>query len=165
MSPDQIVIALASVTAIASVAIALAAWIQLPLIRRQMRIEGDRQKQWATVAACARYITDPVLREAKRNIWQARDHGKKDVIEEPDQVRQDVYILLNYLDNIAIGVNQHIYDETFVRDYLRYVFEDAVSRFIKKRSGDFKVKEEHFSDLLDLYEKWFSESAKAKAAP
>ena len=161
MSANVIVVIAAMVTAIASVAIAGAAWKQLPLIAKRLKIDGERQKQWATVTACQRYVTDPILREAKREIWTARDNGKKITIDHPEAVRQDVYILLNYFDTIAIGINQGIYNENIVYDNLRYIIEDAVLKFVYKRSGDFQVKEEHFSDLITLYHKWFAQSAQA----
>jgi hypothetical protein len=55
-------------TAFAAVAAAAIAYWQLGEIAKQQRVQGDREKQWQTIAACQRYFNDPVLADAKRRI-------------------------------------------------------------------------------------------------
>ena len=65
----------AAATAVGTFALAGIAWYQLTELRKQLtaqaaqlKVLGDREKQWRTIEACERYTYDPVLRDAKQAI-------------------------------------------------------------------------------------------------
>jgi hypothetical protein len=144
-------------TAMGALAAAGIAYWQLKQIVNETKIQGDRERQWQTIAACQRYITDPVLLEAKRKIWLARGNGTKDRIEDVQSVKQDAIFIMNYLDSVAIGVRQGVYLKEVVKDNLRPVMVDAVARFIENGLGNFELNKEHFGNLIALVQDFRAE--------
>lgn len=156
-------LAAAWVTAAATGVVAIAAWIQLPLISRQVRELSEqirlsreaeqnaerRTREWETLKACQRYDYDPVLDEATRRIWVASNQGKDYRARELDP--RDITSLLNYLDGIAIGIQQDLYIENIVKDHLGIVFDHAVKSFLD--SGI--IEKEGFDCLLAVHARWF----------
>jgi hypothetical protein len=73
------------ITAIGTIVLAIAAWVQLPLIAKQMwslaeqlrlsreaeRNAERRVQEWETLKACQHYDFDPVLDGATQRIWEA----------------------------------------------------------------------------------------------
>jgi hypothetical protein len=139
-----------AITAVAALAAAAVAYWQLGEIASQTKIQGDRERQWQTIAACQRYLTDPVLIEAKRKILVARGYGTKSRVDDPQSITQEAIFILNYLDSITIGVRQGVYMKEIVKDNLQSVIVDAVSRFIENELGDFHIKKDHLGNLVAL---------------
>lgn len=163
---DWITPTASAVTALATMGLAGIAWYQFEALREQLKssaeqlgVQGDREKQWRTIDACERYVYDPVFREAKRAIWEARDKGRLDHIPDPLDVRQDVYILLNYFDGVGVGVKQGVYLSSIVEDHLKVVVSDAVDHFVKRGWGDFQVNETNIPGLMHLYATFSQEPA------
>jgi hypothetical protein len=135
-------------TALATVVLAIAAWLQLPMIARQVRGLSEqirlsreaeqhaerRTREWETLKACERYNTDPVLEKATMRLWYA-SNGTTDY-KLPGVQQRDIHILLNYLDGIAVGVGQGLYIETLVKDHLGPVFDHAVVEIVEKTLKD-----------------------------
>lgn len=143
-------LAAAWVTAAATVVVAVAAWIQLPLISRQVRELSEqirlsreaeqnaerRLREWETLKACQRYDYDPVLEAAPRRVARASVGGTD--YRNPGIEKRDIVTLLNYLDGLAIGIEQGLYLENIVKDHLSVVFDHAVTRgcyVLLRRSG------------------------------
>ena len=140
------------ITAISTVAIAIAAVWQLPLIRKQIRAQREEQKKWATVAACERYDTDPTLHAITQRIWTASSQGRD--YTNLDLLRHDVISLLNYLDALAIGVEQRLYIEEIVKDSMQLVIKKAVEQFLLTDPPGKFCETEGYENLIHLYRKW-----------
>ena len=125
-----------AVTAAATLALAVAAWVEFPLISKQVRglaeqIEASREadknadrrtREWNTLAACQRYDFDPVIEAATARIWEASNKGTD---YRSNVERRDIVVLLNYLDGLAIGIDQDLYIDQIVKDHLAPMFEHA----------------------------------------
>ena len=162
----------AATTALGTFALAGIAWYQLTELRKQLsaqaaqlKVLGDREKQWRTIEACERYTYDPVLRDAKQAIWAARDQGRKQYIDDALSVRRDVVVLLNYLDAIGVGVQQGVYIEQIVRDHLHVLIVETVCRFVKDEWGEFDIDESKMNGLMHLYEKFSRSEVSHRATP
>ena len=150
-------------TAIASCVLAYVAWVQLPLIARQVEALSEqirlsreaevnaerRVKEWETLKACRAYDLDPVLDEATKRIWIASDNGKNYASTKIDE--RDVIILLNYLDGLATGIEQKLYIESVLRDHLGQDVKKAVESFIDTGI----VTRDGMEALLAVHARWF----------
>jgi hypothetical protein len=155
----------AAVTALATCVLAVAAWIQLPLISRQVSALADqirlsreaeanaerRTREWETLKACQHYDSDPVLDAATQRIWIASAKGTDYRNSAVD--RRDV-CLLNYLDGLATGIEQGLYIEAVIRDHLSSVFDHAVVNFVNTQIVDGAGLE----TLLAVHARWFRTS-------
>ena len=128
-------------TALATIILAVAAWIQLPLISRQVqglseqiRLSREaeehaerRTREWETIKACERYNFDPVIEAATHRIWEKSNKGTD--YKRPEVDQRDLVVVLNYLDGIAIGVGQGLYIENLVKDHIGPLFDHAVTKY------------------------------------
>jgi hypothetical protein len=151
------------VTAIATVVLAIAAAIQLPLIARQVRALAEqmklsrdseanaerRMREWETLRTCQRYDFDPVLNDATRRIWIASRSGSD--YRHADVDRRDIILLLNYLDGMAIGIEQGLYIDSMVQDHLGPMFDRAVRCFVESGIVDGTT----LANLLAVHAGWF----------
>jgi hypothetical protein len=129
-------------SAFATCVLAWAAWIQLPLISRQVeslskQIEESRKadinaerriREWETLKICQRYDFDPIIDAATERIYAASNDGKD--YRLPGVKQRDMICILNYFDGIAIGIEQNLYIEDIVRDHLGPMFAHAVTNFL-----------------------------------
>ncbi len=154
-------------TALATGALAIAAWIQLPLIARQVRglaeqirlsreaeINAERRmREWETLKACQQYDFDVVIDQATKRVWNASRKGTD--YKNADVDTRDLICVLNYLDGMATGIKQKLYIEEVVRDHLGPVFDHAVVNFVE--SG--RIGRDGLTSLLDIHAKWFKSPA------
>lgn len=134
-------------TLAATVIIAVTALKQLSNQRRLNKIQR-------TVDAVRDYDTSPVIAEAERNIWEQSNHRLN--YESVDEF--DKLTLLNYLDSLAIGIEQGVYDDKIVNDHLGSIIQAAVEKFIN--TG--QVPEDEFPALIKIYDLWFPVDYKTK---
>lgn len=158
-------------TALATAALAVIAWSQLSALRkqlddqaRQLKIVGDREKQWRTIEACERYSYDPVLRECKKRLWEARRNGALPRFPDVSVIRQDAILIVNYLDAIGTGVAQGVYLFEIVRDHLRVIVMETVERFVQNGQGEFGINKANITGLMTLHEKITASQTNYKAA-
>ena len=143
------------ISAAATCGIFFAAAIQLQLIRRQVRLGAEENRQRATVAACERFDTDPVIHQITKRIWTASAGGKH---YNPDHIdTHDLIALLNYFDALAIGVEQGFYDEAVVKAHMSLIIAHAVSTFILPDPPSRFVQLEGYESLVRLHERWREE--------
>jgi hypothetical protein len=69
----------------------------------------EENKKLSTLQICNCYDTNPVIAGAVDILWQAR--LSEDLERNPKRYRPQLVILLNYLDGIAIGIEQGLYIE------------------------------------------------------
>ncbi len=150
-------------TAIATLALAVAAWVQLPIVARQLSALSEqikltreaeanaarRLREWETLKACQIYDSDPTLDEATKRIWIASCKGTNYASASVDT--RDMICLLNYLDGLSIGIEQELYIEKVVKDHLGPVFNHAVTDFVE--SG--LVNKDGLESLMRVHAKWF----------
>ena len=153
----------AAVAAIATSVLAILGIRQLKQISEHMRVQGEREKKWATIKACERYDSDPALNHYTKVIWEKSKSGTD--YTNIEEVRHEIFGFMNYLDSLAIGVYQRVNNEEIVYDHMKSTIYKAVKAFIKGESGEADgfswsankpfVKPEGFTCLLKLYDKWF----------
>lgn len=127
-------------TLTATVIIAATALYQLKNQRRMNKVQR-------TMDAVREYDTSPVIAEAERNIWEQSNHRLNyDSVDEFDKLT-----LLNYLESLAIGIEQGVYDSAIVNDHLGSIIQAAIEKFINID----QVPKEEFPALMKLYNRWF----------
>jgi hypothetical protein len=77
---------------------------------------------------CQRYDFDPVIDAATQRIWAASNEGKDYRLAGVKQ--RDLVCILNYLEGIAIGIEQNLYIEDIVREHLAPIFAHSVADFL-----------------------------------
>ncbi len=137
------------ITAGATIALAVIAFLQL----RALRLE---QRKWQTLQACERFELDPLLNRQTELIFKASDSGKH---YSPDrfvgpELQHAVINLLNYFDGIAIGIEQNLYHERIVRDHLESSLTKAVDTFLTNGLAGPAVEANHFQVLIRVRESW-----------
>jgi hypothetical protein len=151
------------ITALATCAVAVIAWRQLPLIARQVealaeqirvsRVANEdaerRAREWETLKACQLYDVDPVIDGATLRIWEASCQGTNYL--RPEVQRRDIICLLNYLDGLATGIEQKLFIEAIIRDHLGAVFDHAVRSFIDTSIVD----RSDLDNLLAVHARWY----------
>lgn len=159
MSPDWVEAIATAVSALTSIALLYVAAKQLPLIARQIEIQGERERKWATVNACNRYVSDPILHEIASRIWKASDEGTN--YTKPDSInKHDVAFFMNYLESVTIGIEQGLLIEQIVKDNFEGIINKSVKVFLKGESGpDWKADKKLFPEsdfpcLMKYYDKW-----------
>ena len=152
------------IAALATVGLTVAAWVQLPLISRQVRDLSEqirlsreaeanaerRVREWETLKACERYDSDPILDAATLRIWVASGQGTD--YRAPGIDKRDVICLINYLDGLATGIAQNLYIEAVIKDHMSDVFRHAVENFVHTKLID----SSGIDQVLKLYDRWFA---------
>jgi hypothetical protein len=82
-----------------------------------------------SLIACERYDLDPVLTECLRNIKEINDNPCANASDRIG-ISLDLATILNYLDGIAIGIEQRIYDHDIVYDHLYPIIDHYVTHYI-----------------------------------
>jgi hypothetical protein len=111
----------AATTAVATTLLFLVGWLQIRAARNQT-------KGWQTMAICERYESDPVLHECLLGIAAGRRSG--DFLTDSKKYRIEVTTILNYLDGIAIGIEQNLYVEDIARDHLEAIANHYVKEYL-----------------------------------
>lgn len=146
--------------AVATIVLAVAAWRQLPLIAGQVNSLAEqieltrgaeakteqRHRRWETLRACERYDFDPVIESASKRLYDNSDEGKDYARAE----KRDMVVLLNYLDGLAIGIEQELYVEDLIHGHLGLIVTKCVERFLL--SG--LVNSDGYESLLELNSRW-----------
>ncbi|MCA8932829.1 MAG: hypothetical protein KDA49_10210 [Rhodospirillaceae bacterium] len=123
---------------------------QLQAIAAQITAAGDQQKKLASLRACERYDTDPIIEQATKSIWDKR-LGPNDY-SNARAYQRDIINLLNYLDSLAIGVEQDLYAEDIVRAHMEPVVTHAVKTFLKVEPCLFN--RDDLQPLIRLFDRW-----------
>lgn len=124
--------------------LALLAWLQL----RSIRDEALRSR---TLAACDRYDTDPILDIALRRISGSKLSGRWPERE----LRLDVKTVLNYLDALAIGIEQGLYLDELARDHMAPIVKAHVKEYLSAEAVLlFGIDPENYQKLTRLCSRW-----------
>lgn len=144
----------------------LSAVVALPLVLYQLRIQRIRECNWKTLEACRLYDTDPILDKATFVLNDAmgpEDDFTRLTVKDHEHA---TVTMLNYLDGIAISVEQGIYNEEIVRDHFEFIIPKAVRGLILGKPdpqnpsyfipAKFQQKQ-YYASLVRLHYRWHPE--------
>src|SRR3954469_7069390 len=94
---------------------------------RSIRKEGRRER---TLAICHRYDSDPVLVASLYRLAKLR---KTREVTDQSEFETDVLTLLNYLDNVAIGISRGVYLERLAYDHIHAVVIGCWKEYVVDR--------------------------------
>lgn len=110
-------------------------------------------KKSHTIDICKSFATDPLLFECRKKLREGRING--DLALHPHNYAIQILTVLNYFDNLAIGIYQGVYDETMVRAYHEQPLRLNVGRYLKgDRAIIFNIQPEALKYLLLLANTW-----------
>jgi len=131
-----------SITAWATVALVLVAW-------RQLWSMTKSQIKSASIQASEKWDTDPILVSCRRKMWGYIYNKKtKPVFENNDYYAT---ILLNYLEDIALGANTKTYDKKIIKNHFKVImpnYHEKLSILIDDED------EELYSEIKKLINSW-----------
>jgi len=114
---------------------------------------GAEKKKAQTLSACSNWEQNPNIYDALQKLWAALESGELE--REPKKFRQQLNVVLNFLDAIAIGIEQGLYIEDLAWDHLDAIIKRLVKRFIDsgiiERAG---LEREDHQRLIDMRDRW-----------
>jgi hypothetical protein len=156
-SCDQVIAVTTALTAAATVGAVLVASWQLRKLNQQLRVQGRRERKWATLQACLRWDTDPLLNEYSHHVWvkanAGKDYGKLDDLDD----KRKATVVLNYLDGIAIAVRQGMFLPEIVIAQFEFIIPKVVKHMLLGESdpsgiiGKCMADQAKYDNLLWLY--------------
>jgi len=124
------------------------------------------------IDACEKYTTNSIIHNASVEVGSESKKGMDYTTSFFDELQHEVVAIFDYLDSLAIGVDQGIYEEKIIKDNLDDIIKKAVKVFIKGKSGEIEgrtwsvdkalLKEKQYPFLAKLYNKWFQEEEKTQ---
>jgi hypothetical protein len=101
--------------------VSLAAFTAILVAVGIYQILGVRKenKKTQTLAACGNWEQNPNIYDALQKLWAASESGELE--REPRKFRPQLNVVLNFLDAIAIGIEQGLYIENLAWDHLESV--------------------------------------------
>ena len=136
------------------------------ILLEERKVQYEREIKWKTVRAYEAYKTK-TFKEITENIFKASKNGTDYTQIE---LNHDIVCLVNYLESIAVGIHQGIYNEQMMKDFLKESVYKSVKVFLLGESGEvhgrtwkakkvlIKPKEQPF--LMKLYFSWYPKEPK-----
>jgi hypothetical protein len=144
----------AVVAAIGTVGIAYSAFYQLGQTRK-FNIQRD------TIDKCLMYETNPLIATAVKKLKKGRKPLEPDIgdmttenYSNAVEYEASVAVVLNYLDALAIGVEQGNFEEKIVKAHMRPIIDHLTECLIDSIPPGVSYKQDHFLTLLNLRDKW-----------
>ena len=135
----------------ATIHLAKTARDELTDTRNDSRLAREEHKIERTVAVCVRYEADAMLVESVRRLHIQHSAA----MESPHNFANDISLLLNYLDTIAIGLEEEIYEERRARKFMENILLSQCEQFLNERVlTAVGLELGYFTALSDLYTKW-----------
>lgn len=121
-------------------------WWQITAVRRENKLER-------TLAACNRYESDAVIERCVRNLKDAEMTTSFE--DSPKTYRHDVVVVLNYLDTIAIGIKQKLYEESLAKDHTRNIVKYWCEKYLNNKMAELlKIDVSDYGNLCDMANSW-----------
>jgi hypothetical protein len=109
-------------------------------------------KGWKTLSVCEKYDLDPTLTKCCLTLAHA---GRDEIRKHPENYQSELITVLNYLDGIAIGIEQNLYVESLVRDHLERILKTHVEKtLVGSNAADLKIDASGYDRLIRLYNRW-----------
>lgn len=137
------------VTAVATVAIAVLTGFLGWYARGQIRSSRIQNREWKTLDICGEYERNPTIEGAARRIYEAKRFG---VLTAESHAR-DAIIILNYLESIAIGIEQKLYSDPLARQHLQPIVSAHVMSFCNEQD-DLGIGLGNFERVIALNKRW-----------
>jgi hypothetical protein len=135
--------------ALATIALAVIAGYQISSIREESRKER-------TLEACNRYDLNPVIRGATRRLRKAINSGAYKANRGDHKV--DVIELFNYLEALAIGIEQGLYIDDLARDHMEDIIKGHMDEILTSEEMEkLGLGRDDFRCLFKLRKRWDSE--------
>src|ERR1700678_316305 len=162
MSADWVTAISTAILAVATVVLVIVAISQLSGLRKQLDQSAVQELRRNTVEIVSRVEGDPLLRGAYEAV-EAKIVGTTDYTGTT-ACKSQTNPILNYFEQLAIGIAQCVYEEKMARDYLQEYLKQAVEIWLIGESSTLKAPERMFAQddfvqLRELYNKWFSKPA------
>ena len=85
---------------------------------------------------------------------------------KPQAYTHEIIMVLNYLDTIAIGIKQDLYDGQLAKDHMKPIVQMYRSRYLSSeefgKHSDLSV--DNYSCLMKLCDEWLSNEPQFKAS-
>ena len=157
---DWIIAISSGISAGATIALAWIAKVQLGGLKKQIKQAAEQDSRRNTLEACQRFEKDPIIKDARKMLWAVTNNGT-DYTILTDEHKFNALTLLNYFQGLAIGIEQNVYIEQMVKDFLQEHLEKEVKALIKGESGKGWNATKNLCNAVDfdalckLYDKWF----------
>lgn len=89
---------------------------QIQQAREQAESARNAAKIERTLAVCSRYESDLTIERCVRRL--RRPFDDLSLFANPGSFKHELVMVLNYLDTIALGIHQNLYDESLARDHI-----------------------------------------------
>jgi hypothetical protein len=123
------------------------AWYQIQAVRKENRVER-------TLAACSRYESDVTVESCVRALRHALAAGG-DYNANPRKYQHEAIIVLNFLDTIAIGIDQRVYDERLARDHMKAIVKKWMELLLEPtKAKELDLPEDDYRCLNGLWSRW-----------
>ena len=116
-------------------------------------------KKAQTLTACSNWDQNPNIYDALQKLWAAIESG--DLKTTPRKFRPQINVILNFLDAIAIGIEQNLYIENLAWDHLDAIVKRVVKRYIDPSSDApggllerIDMDREDYLRLIELRDRW-----------
>jgi hypothetical protein len=150
-----LLLATAALTA-ATIYLAKTASAELAETRRDNQLAREENKIERTVAVCVRYESDATLVSSVRRLYDRQ----KEAIASPKDFATHINMVLNYLDTIAIGLEEEIYEERRTRKFMENILLLHCGHYLNEGSLDaIGLRLDQFKALVDLHKRWGVTSA------
>jgi hypothetical protein len=136
----------------------------LSLVGYQILIVRRENKIAQTMAACSNWEQNPNIYDALQKLWAAIESNE--LGRDPRKFRPQLNVVLNFLDAIAIGIDQGLYIENLAWDHSDAIVKRTVHRYID--SGIIEqvgLEGEDFLRLIDLRARWQRARPKFRDVP
>lgn len=141
-------------TAIGTICLAITTALLYFTAMWQLFLIKKEAKKNRTLDICNRYDNDPVFDAATEALDRAKKSG--DLAANPKSYRKAVVTILNYLDSIAIGIEQGLYINSLAKDHLNEILQTHVAEYLNdaKFARDSGYEVGYFKRLRKLSESW-----------
>lgn len=113
----------------------------------------NENKRERTLNACNRYESDVVVEGCVRRLRTAMDSDELKGKER--SFRQDAIVLLNYLDTLAIGVQQGLYDENLAFDHTNAIVQKWYDLLLNYETAKtFGIDLKDYNRLCGMAQRW-----------
>jgi hypothetical protein len=142
-----------SITAGATVVLALLTLFIVYFGRKQLQQARDESRKWKTLEVCQAYEQNPCIEGSARRVYESCQSGE--LAKNPKTFGRDAITLLNYLDGVAIGVSQGLYIENLAKDHLKEIVSANVKRFLLDGKPElFGIDDRDYQFLLAMHSQW-----------
>jgi len=127
-------------------------------------------KKAQTLTACGNWDQNPNIYDASQKLWAAIESGE--LKATPRKFRPQINVILNFLDAIAIGIEQELYIENLAWDHLDAIVKRVVRRYIDPSPDapgglleHVDLNREDFLRLIELRDRWSRAHPKFRDVP